>query len=331
MKSKIPLLKIFISILLLGILILSIDIHQLKIHLISVNPWGFGFITALFLISVTINSYRWMKFLHAVDIPVNFYAANALSFIGRFFNNFLPTSFGGDALKIFYLFRNEGKLMLPLISVIYDRIVGFLSMMALGILGLMWIKSPVGIPISAFRTLYISGGIVLFIIYSTFWYGHRISLLFSKTLSRFQNKLIKEKINPLLKDLSALKPSLRLIPILFIISFVGNFLSIYTVYLLSILLHMNASFPYFLLFLPAISLLAGLPFTLGGLGIREASFVFFFSSAGFTREQGLSLGLLVALLNLITSLIGLYYYLRYRGMGFQTHCEKGAIHDKINS
>lgn len=316
MKSKIPLLKIFISTLLLGILLSSIDIHQLKIHLSSINPWGFGFITALFLISVIINSYRWMKFLHAVDIHVNFYAANALSFIGRFFNNFLPTSFGGDALKVFYLFRDEGKLMLPLISVIYDRIVGFLSMMALGILGLIWIKSPVGIPISAFRTLYISGGVVLFIIYCTFWFGNRIWLLFSRTLSRSQNNLIKEKINLLLKDLSSLQPSLRLIPLLFVISFAGNFLSIYTVYLLSILLHMNASLSHFLLFLPAISILAGLPFTLGGLGIREASFVFFFSNAGFTREQGLSLGLLVALLNLIASLMGLYYYLRYRGRGF---------------
>ncbi|MEM7828646.1 MAG: lysylphosphatidylglycerol synthase transmembrane domain-containing protein, partial [Candidatus Aenigmatarchaeota archaeon] len=232
-KIKIPILKILISILLLGVLISSIDMDQLKIHLGSVDPLGFTLITALFLVSVIISSYRWMKFLHAVDLPVNFYDANALSFIGRFFNNFLPTSFGGDALKIFYLFKNEGKVMIPLISVLYDRIVGFLSMMALGILGLIMIRSQIGIPISVFSTLYIYGGLALFLVYLTFWYGGSIWSAFSNICLRSRNNFIIKRIYPFLSDLSQIRPSKKLSPFLFIISFIGNFLSIYTVYLLS--------------------------------------------------------------------------------------------------
>jgi len=67
----------------------------------------------------------------------------------------------------------------------------------------------------------------------------------------------------------------------------------------------EVGFTALLAFFPAVLMLQVLPLGIGGLGVREASLVFFLTAIGAPEEQAFSLGLLIGLLILLCSLPGL--------------------------
>jgi len=65
----------------------------------------FLFILAFFLyiLAISVASLRMKLIVVAQEIPLKFSEAISLTFIGYFFNNFLPTAIGGDVVKGYYL------------------------------------------------------------------------------------------------------------------------------------------------------------------------------------------------------------------------------------
>jgi uncharacterized membrane protein YbhN (UPF0104 family) len=66
---------------------------------------------------------RWHIALRAVGLPVRFAVSLQQSLVGVFFNNFLPSTMGGDSAKVYYLGREEGYARVTA-SVIVDRGLG---------------------------------------------------------------------------------------------------------------------------------------------------------------------------------------------------------------
>ena len=50
-----------------------------------------------------------------------------LSYIGYFFNNFMPTAVGGDIVKAYYAYKQTKKAAKSFISVFMDRFLGLFS------------------------------------------------------------------------------------------------------------------------------------------------------------------------------------------------------------
>jgi hypothetical protein len=59
-----------------------------------------------------------------------------------------------------------------------------------------------------------------------------------------------------------------------------------------------------LAFLPAVLIVQVLPIGISGLGLREGAFVLFLTPLGVPAAQAIALGLMLYLLNLVTSLAG---------------------------
>jgi hypothetical protein len=76
------------------------------------------------------------------------------------------------------------------------------------------------------------------------------------------------------------------------------FVELITVYLVSIALSMPIPFYKILIFMPIIILIANIPITILGLGIREAAILFFFAEYGL-KQQLLSLGILCSFIEYI--------------------------------
>ncbi|MEZ5237937.1 MAG: lysylphosphatidylglycerol synthase transmembrane domain-containing protein [Microthrixaceae bacterium] len=65
-----------------------------------------------------------------------------------------------------------------------------------------------------------------------------------------------------------------------------------------------------LAFFPPTAIVQNLPVTLGGLGVREAAFVYFFSAIGVSNADAIALGLLVYVVFIVSSLAGAPSFLR---------------------
>ncbi len=57
-------------------------------------------------------------------------------------------------------------------------------------------------------------------------------------------------------------------------------------------------------FFPPTAVVQNVPLALGGLGVREAAFVYFFGAIGVSNARAISLGLLVYLVFVLSSLAG---------------------------
>jgi glycosyltransferase 2 family protein len=65
-----------------------------------------------------------------------------ISLIGFFFNNFLPASIGGDAMRAYYFARGRRQNLAPILAtLVYDRVLGLMALvlLAFGGLSLAWL------------------------------------------------------------------------------------------------------------------------------------------------------------------------------------------------
>ena len=62
-------------------------------------------------------------------------------------------------------------------------------------------------------------------------------------------------------------------------------------------------------FVPIVNFLGMLPISLGGLGVREAGFVFFLGTVGISSEAAFTMSLLIYFLGVGSTLPGAWFYL----------------------
>jgi hypothetical protein len=83
-------------------------------------------------IIMVLLSWRMQIVYSAAGVFFSFITALKLTFVGYFFNNFFPTSMGGDIIKAYYSGRMSEKNAAAFSAVIIDRVFGLYSIFLLG-------------------------------------------------------------------------------------------------------------------------------------------------------------------------------------------------------
>lgn len=83
----------------------------------------------LFMVAVVTNGIKWYILLRAQGIPVPLRPLVNYTFVGFFFNNFLPANVGGDVMRGFGLARYTERSAEAAVSVVVDRIIGLMAFM----------------------------------------------------------------------------------------------------------------------------------------------------------------------------------------------------------
>jgi uncharacterized protein (TIRG00374 family) len=92
--------------------------------------YGYLFLAlVLFIIAIITNALKWFILLKAQGILVPLSALINYTFVGFFFNNFLPANVGGDVMRGFGLARYTERSAEAAVSVIVDRIMGLMAFM----------------------------------------------------------------------------------------------------------------------------------------------------------------------------------------------------------
>jgi uncharacterized protein (TIRG00374 family) len=91
------------------------------------NLWIFAGVLGIFVIGQIIVGLRWWLLLRTQSIFINFWPAVRLHFLGLFYNNFMPSSVGGDLIRAWYATKHTNKKFEAALSVFVDRAIGLLS------------------------------------------------------------------------------------------------------------------------------------------------------------------------------------------------------------
>lgn len=299
MKKVFNYLRIFIALFLLYYLLRKIDFQESLKVLKNLNFYYLFLSSFAFFLFVIVSNIRWKMLCSAVQINSSFSYLLKVYFASLFFNNILPTTIGGDVIRVAYTAKDKG-LSFAFSTVFVDRAIGFIGLFFFALIASFFIflenKSLYYLWINALGTLILL--LILFLLFS-----ERFYLLFKKIYSKIKILRIGEKIEKLHLSIIVFKNHKLALFYNFCFSLLIQFFLSLVWYFGSKSLNTNPQLlPYFL-YIPLIGIIAMLPITVGGLGIRENSFTLFFKQDLGENNARLA-SLIFLLINFLFSLIG---------------------------
>lgn len=300
------LVRTLISVFFIGLLFFMVrgDIPTITAVLKSINRPLLALAVGISLCTVLILSKRLQLIFAAEDVKIRFFEVLNLTFVGYFFNNFLPTSVGGDIVKAMCASRITKEPVKSVTSVLMDRIFGLFTFVMIPSITLLFFMKEIQNPA------------VPAMIYSFLGVALACSLLlFSRRVAKrfqFVGRLLDavhwgEKVKRIFEGLHNFRNHKGVVLEAMVLSIVGQSVNIFVIYLMAVALGAHANAVYFFLLVPVVHLLSMLP-SLNGLGIREGAYVYFLSPY-VGKEYAAAVGVLWLGLLLFLSLIGGITYL----------------------
>lgn len=214
---------------------------------------------------------RWKLFLRMLRLEVGFGEVARLFFIGAFFNQFLPGTTGGDVVRVLYLMRDHpGDRTAGVLSVAVDRLLAVLVLVAMG-LGFAWTRGAwfatsiaVGYTMKVFAIVLSALGAGLV---ASFFLTSRH--LVGRLPERFPMRARIVKLSTLWQLCianrgEALWGALYTVPML--VSYFSAF------YFAGLAFAAGVTFIDMTSIMPLVTVIASLPISLNGIGVREALF-----------------------------------------------------------
>lgn len=258
----------------------------------------------IFLGTILVMAKRLELIFNVKNIPIRFTQSLNLTFVGYFFNNFLPTSVGGDIVKALCAARLTKSGVKSVTAVLMDRIFGLFTFILIPSISLLFSMHHMGnplVPIMVYSLLIISL-LCFFVIFSR-GLARRFRFIES-FLNRFG---AGAKVREIYEGLHDFRNHKSIVWWAMALSVVGQSISIIVLYMLALAIGADAKIAYFFLLVPVVHLVSMLP-SLNGLGIREGAYIYFLKPY-IGREYAAAIGILWLGLLLLLSVIGGIIYL----------------------
>jgi uncharacterized protein (TIRG00374 family) len=99
----------------------------------KINIWLFLSVLGIYAAGQAIIGLRWWILLRTQSIYISYWAAVRLHFLGLFYNNFMPSSVGGDFIRAWYVTKHTDRKFEAALSVFVDRVIGLLSTVVIAV------------------------------------------------------------------------------------------------------------------------------------------------------------------------------------------------------
>lgn len=261
-----------------------------------------------YLIFIIVSAWRWQVLLDYKKITMSYGKTTVVYFISLFFNNFLPTTVGGDVMRVFYSMRE--KKADALATVLADRILGFVGLFvfALGaVLYLLIYQNR-----REFLSLMIIGLLGLILI-TYLLFSERVYAIFTPIIAKIKVFRIGERLSNLHRTMTDFGGAWGVIVLCVVHSIIIQGLLAFAPFLvLRSMGNFEVSILPFFIYVPIINVISMIPVSLNGLGVRENFYVLLFARAGLPGETSLTMSLVSFFLIFLYSLIGGIFFIFYK-------------------
>ena len=248
------------------------------------------------------NVTKWRLFLSGIGQRIPLWRLFALYLVGKFFSNFAPSTMGGDLARIYLLGRNIGSHTQSAATVIMERAMGMVGLVAVAVVALTlnpillkdpFISIPVAVAVAACLaavTAYFHPAVSNFMIEIC----RRLPLLrrFSGIIGKFVNAVVCYREDRLLILKSLL------------LSMQFHFLASVNVYTACLAIGFRPQFFDVLVITPVVLLLTAIPVSPRSIGWWEWCFGVFLANAGGSMAEGTAVALLLRAVAIVMSLLG---------------------------
>ncbi|MGE3621132.1 MAG: YbhN family protein [Acidimicrobiia bacterium] len=254
----------------------------------------------LTLAGLVLSVVRWQKVLDALGVHTRLRRLMSHYLAGQFVSNVLPTTIGGDVLRVSRLSRDTGDSPRPFASVVLERLTGWLVLPILSVLG--FLVNP------GLRHLGTATRVALGLAFATL--AALVAVLLALASRRIGGRFAaREGWRRFADALHLGLHELRRRPLAAVEVLLAG-LAYQLVLVLAAVAAAQAlglrpaGLTALLAFFPAVAIAQVLPIGISGLGVREGAFILFLTPLGVATEQAIALGLLLYALNVGVSLLG---------------------------
>ncbi len=298
MKNKnrwITILRVIISVILLIIVIKFADIDHVVKSLKSFKIIWLLPIFLLILLSVIVSAWKWKLLIQAQKVSIRCSLLFIYYNCCLFFNNFLPSSIGGDGIRIYLAGKKAADYPAAASSVVMERILATVSLALLGLLSSIFAEHPSKLAVLLLLFLFIIGTILAYILICG-WVPLKVQKRDGK-ISRAWRKFAVSA--------SELKKHKKELFYCFFVSLLFQMIvSLVIGAIMKGLSQPLPGLPDLFLITCASSVLAMVPLGLNGYGMREGAYIFLLKPFGYTASAALTVSVLFAFFVTAYSLIG---------------------------
>lgn len=304
-KYQKTILKILVSVSLYAIIFYRIDVGDVASAISLVNPAYVPVIILFLILNYVVSSVRWkiliiFKNADRATIPY----LTRLYFMGAFFNNFLPTSIGGDSYKIYKLSKKLESVTNAFTATFMERFTGVIALVLISYVGLVWAWDTL---ISLFPASVSQNSTGVFWLRFMLFFGFWIALILSFYVLKLMSKRFP-KVAEVYNSFAAYSKERGVLVWAFTTSFIVQLLAISTQYLIFLALGVELPTFYALFVLPVITLASFFIPSLNGVGVQDLLYVQLFQAVGVEPATALSASILYHLSRLTVSLVGGVFY-----------------------
>lgn len=256
---------------------------------------------ALTLLGFVLSTLRWHSVLRAMDMePTPLHRLFGHYVAGQFVSNVLPTTIGGDVVRVSRLSQDNGDAADTFASVVIERLTGWLVLPIITIIG--FTVNP------GLRQLGTATTIALTVAFATLalLVGILVAASHPRILGRYaQREGWQRFVGAVHTGVARMRqhPWAALNVVVVGLLYQGVMVLAATAAAVSLDID-DVGLTVLAAFLPAVLISQVLPIGISGLGVREGAFVLFLTPLGVPTEQAIALGLMLYALNLGVSLIG---------------------------
>jgi glycosyltransferase 2 family protein len=297
--------RLVITVAILAYLAAAIDMAAATRAVLTVAPGYLLLVLVLVAIDRSVMILRWVLLLRASGVAVTTRRAAEIFLTSSFVGSFLPAGVGGDAARAWGLTRVTADGSEALASVAVDRVLGILSLVAMGVVGLLAWTPDRG---ADWRTA-AAVGVLFAVCVAAFW-ADRLTRAFVP--SHLHAGPVARRLLQLSDAMSRYRGRGGVLAHVMVWSIVVQLLRITQSYLLGLGLGIIVPFRYYLLFMPVGLVMLLLPISVSGFGLPQGVIVWLLRPMRVPDEQSFALSTLIVLTGLAGNIPGLWLWLRQR-------------------
>jgi hypothetical protein len=293
--------KIVVSAGLVAFVLQRAGLGKVLSELSSARPGFLVLAVVVFLLSNLLGAFQWGLLLRVQGIRIPFGKVFSLYQVGVFFNNFLISNIGGDVIRVYDVRKIAGDGSSAFAATFLDRFIGLFSLICVSIA--TYIVAPgfaasrsIGGLIVLLGMLLVGAGVLML--------SNRLGGAFEAFLLKLFPRSVGARISRTRRSFYLYRSHHGTLVLACLVSVVVQLLRVALHYAAGLSLGVSVGFEYFLIFIPLIAIVASIPISFGGIGVRENFGVFLFQRVGLAPTTAFSMEFLAYLMGLVGSVAG---------------------------
>ena len=291
--------RIVVSVVMLALLLTRVHLSSLLPQdRSSAVPWLAAGILVMGA-AMVLATLRWQRVLTALELPADLSHLVSYSLAAMFVANFLPSTIGGDVLRVARLSARNGQAPASFASVVLERLTGFLVLPLITLIALLTHPDLLRLGTASRVAVLFSLGtlgalVVILCLAANTRLGQRLAandswLRFAGAVHLGFHRVRRHPGAAASVLLTAVAYQLTIV--------LGAWLA-------SRAVGIDVGFFVVMAFIPVVAMAQVLPVSVNGLGLREGALVLLLQPLGVPTGQAVALGLVLYALNLLVSLLG---------------------------